>query len=541
MRRQYKLSLLIMSLILITGFVVILINSNMLGTALEKNMIEREKIGILVLEETITPYVVERDSASITSVLLEQKRIKKDILEYILVYDANNNVLAHTFLTDSPEEILRLHVHADDEELFEIIEHKLGDTNIIDVVYTMRDETRLIGYIHVGYKKTYVENIVSQIVTVLIFVILLVSLFTGFLGFFASDIIARPIKKLSKGMREISSGNLDVELDIRTGDELESLGNAFNKMAKDLKESQQKLRMHGKELESRVEARTSELNEKIDEMQKAKKAILNMMNDTEELNKKLIQAQTQLNQNVKELKETDVKKNQFMSVAAHELKTPMTSIHGFSQILQNRDIAKNPKKREKYLKIIEHETLRLVKIVNDVLDLSRVDMGVVNFEISSVDVTSLVGAVRTEMAIQVREKGLKFEYNVEKNLPKIYTDKERLTQVLINLISNAVKYTPKGTITLNVSKEQDELRFVVKDTGLGIAKNNQDRIFERFYQVDSSYTRSAGGVGLGLSLCKEFIELLGGKMWCESAPGKGSEFHFTLPLKFKQVLYKNKK
>ncbi len=541
MRRQYKLSLLIMSLILITGFVVILINSNMLGTALEKNMIEREKIGILVLEETITPYVVERDSASITSVLLEQKRIKKDILEYILVYDANNNVLAHTFLTDSPEEILRLHVHADDEELFEIIEHKLGDTNIIDVVYTMRDETRLIGYIHVGYKKTYVENIVSQIVTVLIFVILLVSLFTGFLGFFASDIIARPIKKLSKGMREISSGNLDVELDIRTGDELEILGNAFNKMAKDLKESQQKLRMHGKELESRVEARTSELNEKIDEMQKAKKAILNMMNDTEELNKKLIQAQTQLNQNVKELKETDVKKNQFMSVAAHELKTPMTSIHGFSQILQNRDIAKNPKKREKYLKIIEHETLRLVKIVNDVLDLSRVDMGVVNFEISSVDVTSLVGAVRTEMAIQVREKGLKFEYNVEKNLPKIYTDKERLTQVLINLISNAVKYTPKGTITLNVSKEQDELRFVVKDTGLGIAKNNQDRIFERFYQVDSSYTRSAGGVGLGLSLCKEFIELLGGKMWCESAPGKGSEFQFTLPLKFKQVQYKNKK
>ncbi|MCK5332906.1 MAG: HAMP domain-containing protein [Candidatus Aenigmarchaeota archaeon] len=530
----------IMSLILLTGFVVILVTSKMLGTALEQNLIEREKIGVLVLEETIAPYIFEGDCASITRVLLEQKRIKKDILEYILVYDANNNILAHTHLMDSPEEVLQLHVHADDEESFAVIKHRRGDINLIDVVYTIRDETRLVGHIHVGYKKTYVESIVSQIVTVLIFVIILVSLFTGILGFFASDVIARPLRKLSKGMQEISRGNLDIKLDIKTDDELESLGNAFNKMAKDLKESQQEHKKHGAELESCVEARTSELNEKIDEMQKAKKAILNMMNDTEELNKKLIQAQNRLNRNVKELKETDIKKNQFMSVAAHELKTPMTSIHGFSQILQNKNIAKNPKKREKYLKIIEQETVRLVKIVNDFLDLSRVDMGVANLEISKVDVASLADAVRTEMAVQVKEAGLKFEYDIEKSLPKIYTDQERLTQVLINLINNAIKYTPKGTITLRVLKEQKGLRFVIKDTGLGITKENQDKIFSRFYQVDSSYTRSAGGVGLGLSLCKEFVELLGGKIWCVSTSGKGSEFQFTLPLKFKPAILKVK-
>lgn len=532
MNRQYKLSILIMALIMLTGFTVIIITSKMMGNTLEQNLIEREKMGILVIEKRITPYLFEKDYVQITDVLFEQKEIKKDIVEYLLVYDSNNNILAHTFLADIPEEIPHLRVPKEDD-VFDVIGHNMDGTNLIDLVYPIKEGTRLIGHIHVGYKKTYIEDMVSQIVTVLIFVVVLVSIFTGFLGFFVSDIIARPIKKLSKGMQEISSGNLDVELDIRTGDELESLGNAFNKMASELKESQEKVRKQNEELEQKVEERTHDIQE-------GKSAIINMMEDTESLNKELIAAQAKLRQNLNALKEMDVKKNQFMSVAAHELKTPMTSIHGFSQILQNNDIAKNQKKREKYLKIIEHETLRLVKIVNDVLDLSRVDMGVVTFEISKIDVNSLVDAVRTEMAIQVREKGLKFEYNVEKNLPKIYTDKERLTQVLINLINNAVKYTPKGTITLNVSKDQNELRFVVKDTGLGVAKNNQDRIFDRFYQVDSSYTRSAGGVGLGLSLCKEFIELLGGKMWCESAPGKGSEFQFTLPRKFNRQCPKAK-
>ena len=533
MNIQYKLSLFIVALILLTGLIVIVFTSKMLGNTLEQNLFEREKIGVIVIEKRITPYMFEKDYVRITDVLFEEKGIKKDILEYILVYDSNNNIVAHTFLADAPKEIPQLHVHKEDE-VFDVIEHNMNGKNLIDIVYPIKEGTHLLGHIHVGYKKTYIKDIVSQIVTVLTFVVVLVSFFTGFLGFFVSNLITRPIKKLSKGMNEVSSGNLGVVLDIKTGDELESLGNAFNKMASDLRESQEKIRKQNEELEQKVEERTYDIQE-------GKRAIINMMDDTEKLNTELIAAQEKLRQNLNALKETDVKKNQFISIAAHELKTPLTSIHGFSQLLQNRDIAKNQKKREKYLKIMDHETLRLSKIVNDMLDLSRLDLNAVTFDISKVDMNKIIEDIRTEMNIQAKAKGLEIEYSLERSLPKIITDKERLTQILMNLINNAVKYTPKGKITVKVSMEGKDMHFIVKDTGLGIAKNNQDKIFGRFYQVDSSYTRSAGGVGLGLSLCKEFVEVLGGKLWCESAPGKGSEFHFTLPLKFKQAVRKIKK
>jgi signal transduction histidine kinase len=114
-------------------------------------------------------------------------------------------------------------------------------------------------------------------------------------------------------------------------------------------------------------------------------------------------------------------------------------------------------------------------------------------------------------------------------LPEISTDKERLTQILINLITNSIKYTHKGKITVSALKDGTGVHFIIKDTGIGISKKDQPKIFTRFYQVDSSYTRSAGGVGLGLSLCKEFVERLGGKIWFTSVAGKGSEFHFILP------------
>ena len=135
------------------------------------------------------------------------------------------------------------------------------------------------------------------------------------------------------------------------------------------------------------------------------------------------------------------------------------------------------------------------------------------------------------MNLRIKEKGLESEYNVEKNASKVFTDEERLKEIMINLINNAIKYTTKGKITINVSRENDFIHFRVKDTGIGIAKEYHEKVFGRFFQVDSSYTREAGGTGLGLALCNEFVIMLGGKIWVNSEEGKGSEFHFTLPVK----------
>jgi signal transduction histidine kinase len=211
----------------------------------------------------------------------------------------------------------------------------------------------------------------------------------------------------------------------------------------------------------------------------------------------------------------------------------MATIYGFSNLLQKRDVIKNKTRRNKYLKIMESEIKRLAKLVNDVLDLSRIDLGTLRIRTQKVDIKKLVEDVKNEMEQIAKNKGLKLYLKVDSNLPKIITDNEKLKEILINLIDNSIKYTEKGNIKIEVLKTDGYIEFRIIDTGIGIAKKYFKYIFDRFYQVESTYTRKVKGTGLGLSICKEFIEKLGGKIWLKSRVGRGTTFYFTLPLKFK--------
>ncbi len=343
--------------------------------------------------------------------------------------------------------------------------------------------------------------------------------------------ITKPIKTLRDAVVDIGSGKLGTKIEIASKNEIGDLASSFNKMASDLRLSHDELRQHASELERNVRERTLDLDQKVSELTETKTAVLNMMDDMDSTNRELVETKEELENSFKKLSEVDAKKDQFISIAAHELKTPLTSIHGFSQLLHNDAIVADSEKRKKYLGIIDSESKRLANLVNEILDLSRIDLGTIKFVFDNVDVNEIMESVKSEMDVPVGEHGLKSEYHVEKNLPKIFTDRERLTQVLINLINNSVKYTPKGKITVTVKKTGRYIQFSVSDTGIGIAKENMEKVFERFYQVDSSYTRKAGGTGLGLSLCKEFIEMLGGRIWVESVLGRGSTFNFALPVK----------
>ncbi|MBN2331155.1 MAG: HAMP domain-containing protein [Candidatus Aenigmarchaeota archaeon] len=349
---------------------------------------------------------------------------------------------------------------------------------------------------------------------------------------FISRSISMPISHLRNVVTEIGKGRLNTRIIVESNDEIGDLATAFRTMTEDLKKSRDEIKRHTKELENKVDARTKGLGTKVEELTATKTAVLNMMEDMDEANKQLVKTQHELKDSLNELKEMDVKKDQFISIAAHELKTPLTSIHGFSQLLQDKKVADNIAERAKYLRIMDHETRRLAKLVNDILDLSRIDLGTVKLNSEPVDVKELLqGDIKGEMKMQIEKKGLKSEFIAEPGLTTIVTDKEKLTEILINLITNAMKYTNKGKITVNVFKKDKDVHFVVKDTGIGISKENLEKVFERFYQVDSSYTREYRGVGLGLALCKEFVALLGGKIWVKSELGKGSEFHFSLPIK----------
>ncbi len=365
-----------------------------------------------------------------------------------------------------------------------------------------------------------------MLIATLIFALLVV----GFATIFSRS-ISESIIKLRDIVNEIGKGKLDTKIEIKSKDEIGELATSFKRMVIDLKRSQKQVKRHAEELENRVKERTKELDAKVNELTDTKTAVLNMMEDMDEANKELVRTQDELGGSLRELREMDMKKDQFISIAAHELKTPLTSIHGFSQLLQDRKIADNFTKRSKYLKIMDQETKRLAKLVGDMLDLSGIDLGTVKIELSKFSVNELMDSLKKEMDIQIKDKGLESAYDVKKNIPNIETDREKLMEVLLNLISNSVKYTPKGKITVKAFRDKENIHFIVKDTGIGISKENQEMIFDRFYQVDSSYTRKAGGTGLGLALCKEFVELLGGKIWIVSEKGKGSEFHFTLPIR----------
>ncbi len=356
-------------------------------------------------------------------------------------------------------------------------------------------------------------------------------------GVYLARRITKPIIGLRNAAIKIGQGLLDTDIKITSKNEIGELASAFTQMTVDLRKSRAELEGYSKNLERQFTERTKDLQDKVQELTETKAAVLNMMEDMDEANRNLVQTHDELRGTMKELAETDVKKDQFISIAAHELKTPLTSIHGFSQLLQNRKISNNFTKRNKYLKIMDHETKRLGKLVSDILDLSRIDLGTVRIALSSVDLNSFMENIQKEMEIHIRGKNLKSEYDIEKHLPKIITDSEKLSEILINLINNAVKYSEKGKITVKAFVEDGHVHFIVKDTGIGIPENQYGKIFDRFYQIDSTYTRKVGGTGLGLSLCKEFVEILGGSIWVKSDVGKGSEFHFTMP--FKSTLKEN--
>lgn len=297
------------------------------------------------------------------------------------------------------------------------------------------------------------------------------------------------------------------------------------------------------ELESRVAGRTAELNSKVKELTDTRTAILNILEDVnaskdeiEKSHDSLLKLNKEMKKANAELMRMDNYKNEFISVTAHELKTPLASIHGFAGLLQSKKILSQPKQRDYYLNIIMQDADRLKKLIDDILDLSRLDLGTMKFVFDNVSVREVIKDVVKEMYMIAANKGLMLKASVADDVPQgLVADKSRLHQVLINLVNNAVKYTDKKgrKIIIGVTRQGSHVLFSVKDEGVGIAKADYPKLFQRFSQIDSSYTRKVGGSGLGLAISKGIVNALGGKIWLKSVLDKGTTFYFTLPVKSK--------
>ena len=229
------------------------------------------------------------------------------------------------------------------------------------------------------------------------------------------------------------------------------------------------------------------------------------------------------------MKELDIMRDDFVNIATHELKTPLVPIYGYlSIILKDKNL---DKKHRKYLEIALKAAKKENKLIRNIMDVSKLESDRIKFNKTSVDINNIIKAAVQELKPFADEKSISLETEIQGELPKIYGDKQRLTQVMTNLINNSIKFTEKGSVTVEAKYENKKILINVKDTGIGISEKAIPKIFAKFFQADSTLTRRQEGVGLGLTICKRIIEAHDGNIWVKSTEGKGSTFSFILPLK----------
>jgi signal transduction histidine kinase len=300
--------------------------------------------------------------------------------------------------------------------------------------------------------------------------------------------VLHPIEVLRRGAARLEAGDLETKLALETGDEFEELADDFNRMAAKLRDS------HA-DLEKKVEIRTHQLEEKS-----------------------------------RQLELESRHKSQFLANMSHELRTPLNAILGYTELIMDGVYGQPSEQMQSVLQRVDINGRHLLGLINDVLDLSKIEAGQLTLSLSDYSLHDIVQSVFTGVEALAAEKGLGFKTDVASDLPRGRGDERRIAQVLLNLTGNAIKFTDAGEVTIRASAQNGSFTVAVRDTGPGIDDADQARIFGEFQQVDASPTREKGGSGLGLSIAKRIVELHGGRIWVESRRGTGSTFSFTLPI-----------
>jgi signal transduction histidine kinase len=250
----------------------------------------------------------------------------------------------------------------------------------------------------------------------------------------------------------------------------------------------------------------------------------------QELEQKVDERTRELTSAVDEIKKVSKRKSDFISAVSHELRTPLTSIKGYASILLTGKLGDIPQDVRERLDKINRHSDELVHLVNDLLDISRIESGRVTMKQETQEIRYIVGYAFDLLSGQIKEKQLRFSFDIPDNANSVFVDHSQIERVFINLISNAIKFTPaQGTIIIRSYKMDKEIQVDIADTGCGIPEKDREAIFEEFYRVDNAINETVKGTGLGLTLVKRIIEAHNGKIWVKSKEGSGSTFSFTLP------------
>jgi signal transduction histidine kinase len=238
---------------------------------------------------------------------------------------------------------------------------------------------------------------------------------------------------------------------------------------------------------------------------------------------------TEIGEKSRQLALASQHKSQFLANMSHELRTPLNAILGYTELILDSIYGDIPDRARTTLERVQTNGKHLLGLINDVLDLSKIEAGQLSLTLIDYSIKDMVHNVFGVVESLANNKNLALKVEIEPELPTAHGDERRLTQVLLNLVGNAIKFTDKGEVAIKASASNGHYTIAVRDTGPGIAKADQAKIFEEFQQADSSTTKEKGGTGLGLAISKRIIEMHGGKLWVESTVGEGSTFSFSLP------------
>ncbi len=324
---------------------------------------------------------------------------------------------------------------------------------------------------------------------------------------------------------------------IRSGQDrsrLEALLEETQRQSEELQAQQEELRVNNEELEQQsriLQESQAQMELQQTELEQTNAQLEEQTQQLENQREELLAAQSDLTEKAREIEQTSQYKSEFLANMSHELRTPLNSTLILAKLLADNKAGNLTGEQVKYAQTISSAGNDLLALINDILDLSKIEAGQATIDIETVDIGRAMQALVDPLRPIAEEKGLTLAFTMEANVPATMdTDALRLGQVLKNLLSNAVKFTEQGSVALHVSHQPgDLLAFAVRDTGIGIPEHQQELVFEAFRQADGSTHRKYGGTGLGLSISRDLAQLLGGSIAIRSTPGQGSEFTLTVP------------
>ncbi len=396
-----------------------------------------------------------------------------------------------------------------------------------------------VGYNILRIKKTHDATIILTTILVLLGIIVLATTMT------------RPIRLLNQGTEAIVKGDYDYRIALKGRDELSVLAERFNYMAEVLANREKRLYQKKVELEElnltlerKVENRTKALREKQEEinrkyievesaneeLQASYLQLQSTATELEEAQSKLLENYNILKAMNDELQQANEVKNKFLSIMSHELRTPLTVINGYLSLVLDKNYGNPSKELRDIISVVKEQGNNQLGLIEDLLDLTRIESGEYKLNKQAFLPDVLIHKAVENFRPEFEAKEIEVTVDTDQEMPTVHWDFHKMLQVLQNLLDNALKFTPAGgRISLSVRSKSDFIELKVVDNGIGIPKDRQNQIFERFYQVDSSSTRRYGGSGLGLSIVREIVVAHNGKVFVESGEEKGTSFLILMP------------